>query len=133
MFQGTRQTQLKQSPTESNLIITPFKERQTDQVNYLNVSNHASSENWRTTQEVPKGLKRKVLEYSDCGLDLNLSLKAAPNNGGFGEGPSEGNDAVSTLSLSLASSPPLKLGRLKEGDGHTTQYSRPTSTLDLTL
>lgn len=128
-FQGSKQIPLKQSSLETKLI-TQLQERGTDdQGIYL----HNSGSPWRKIQEAQNTMKRKALDNTDHGgLDLNLSLKAAPNNNEFEEGL-DGDDKVgSSLSLSLSSSSPSKFGRLKEGNGHS-RHSRTTSTLDLTL
>lgn len=79
-----------------------------------------------------KEVKRKAWDSdSDGGIDLNLSLKAPNKLDEFEKGSDNGGDGVnvvSSLSLSLSSSPTSKLGRFKEEDGHDTKR-----TLDLTL
>lgn len=132
------QTQLKQSSVESNFI-TQFQERGANQANSLNNAASSSSnyKNWRTIQEAQNMLKRKAnLDSEYCGLDLNLSLKAAaPKNDEFEKGV-DCNEVGSSLSLSLSSSSASKLSRLKDEDGHDNYRKhamRMASTLDLTL
>ncbi|KAG7999138.1 hypothetical protein I3843_01G291900 [Carya illinoinensis] len=127
--QGTKQTRLKQSSVESNLIIQ-FQERGTYQGNYLHNA-ELPHEDWRNFQEAQNSRKRKALD-SNFGLDLNLALKAAPSNDEFENSTLDGDEVASSLSLSLSSSPPSKqFGRLKDGDiGSRKLHS---NTLDLTL
>jgi hypothetical protein len=90
----------------------------------------------------PEGQKKEVIKRkawdsdSDGGLDLNLSLKAPNKLDEFEKGSDNGGDGVnvvSSLSLSLSSSPTSKLGRFKEEDGHMKRSRTTTRTLDLTL
>ena len=126
-FQGSKQIPITQSSMETNLI-TQLQERGTDdQGIYLNNSG------WRKIQEAKNTMKRKALDNTDHGgLDLNLSLKAAPNNNECEKGLDGDDKVVSSLSLSLSSSSPSKFVRLKEGNSHS-RHSGTTSTLDLTL
>ncbi|XP_041002948.1 uncharacterized protein LOC121248526 [Juglans microcarpa x Juglans regia] len=133
-LQGTRQTRLKQTSVESNLIIQ-FQERGTYQANYLHNAELPGHEDRRNFQEAQNSWKRKALD-SNFGLDLNLALKAAPSNDEFENTSTlDGDEVASSFSLSLSSSPPSKqFGRLKDGDtGRRKLHSRGTSTLDLTL
>ncbi|GMY08269.1 two-component response regulator ARR18 [Fagus crenata] len=130
-FQGSKHTPFKQSSMESNLI-TQLQNRGKDQGISLNNSD-SPHKDWRKIQEAQNTMKRKaLLDTDNGGLDLNLSLKAAPNNNDEFEKGLDGVEVVSSLSLSLSSSSPSKFGRLKEGNGHS-RLSRTTSTLDLTL
>lgn len=119
---------------QSNLIST-------DQIqegrNLLDNAAGSPNKNGRRVQEAQNTvpMKRKAALDSDNGggLDLNLSLKA-PNKDAFEKGwDNNGDGVVSSLSLSLSSSRTSKLGRFKEGDGHTKNSRTRTSTLDLTL
>jgi hypothetical protein len=101
-----------------------------DQVDFLNTSSSADK-NWRTIQEMQKGLKRKTLD-PDCNLDLNLSLKLASKDDDELEKFVEGCEVDGSLSLSLSSSSSSKLGGSMEGDG-SGKHARMASTLDLTL
>ena len=131
LFQVSRQNESTPSSMESDFI-TKLQERSgmLDQVDFLNTSSSADK-NWRTIQEMQKGLKRKTLD-PDCNLDLNLSLKLASKDDDELEKCVEGCEVDGSLSLSLSSSSSSKLGGSMEGDG-SGKHARMASTLDLTL
>lgn len=135
-FNGQATTWWTRHQTFEELQSTTSFQRSSQQGNLLNNKNGGRTD----VEEVQNStvlMKMKALD-SDCGLDLNLSLKAPNKLDEFdqkGNSDNNGDDGVvSSLSLSLSSSPTSKLGRFKEGDGDT-KHSRPTttSTLDLTL
>jgi hypothetical protein len=133
LFQVSQQNESTPSSMESDFI-TKLQERYgiLDQVDFLNTSSPADK-NWRTIQEMQRGLKRKTLD-PDCNLDLNLSLKLATKDDDELEKGVEGCEVDgSNLSLSLSSSnSSSKLGGSMEGDG-SGKHARMASTLDLTL
>lgn len=130
------QKESRASSMDSNFI-SKFRERgRADQVEYpSNATSTSAKKNWRTIEEMQKGLKRRKTSDSDYYLDLNLSLKAAENNEDKFEKDLEVDGDGSSLSLSLSSKTySSKHGRLKEEADGSRKHARWTaSTVDLTL
>ncbi|KAG5237431.1 two-component response regulator ARR [Salix suchowensis] len=125
LFQVSRQNESRPGSMESNFI-AKLQERSSgiDQKECSNTTSSANK-NWRTIQEMQKGLKRKTLD-SDCNLDLNLSLKLAPKD----DDRLQKCVVDGSLSPPLSSSSSSKLGTSMEGG---RKHARMASTLDLTL
>ncbi|KAJ6718084.1 MYB FAMILY TRANSCRIPTION FACTOR PHL7-LIKE [Salix purpurea] len=125
LFQVSRQNESRPGSMESNFM-AKLQERSSgiDQKECSNTTSSANK-NWRTIQEMQKGLKRKTLD-SDCNLDLNLSLKLAPKD----DDRLQKCVVDGSLSPPLSSSSSSKLVTSMEGG---RKHARMASTLDLTL
>ncbi|KAK3227366.1 hypothetical protein Dsin_007228 [Dipteronia sinensis] len=120
------------NPITSQIGTTSGLNSTTTKVNYA----QESSSNKTTL------LKRKALDYDDCKLDLDLSLRLTPGNvvdenkqRSLREDNSEIDSELSLSLYSPLSSSSSKRSKLinKEGQDRTKVNSRRASTLDLTI